>query len=192
MKLDQLETQIAWRGRNGRKPSRKLNEHRPGAEVAAAKGLILLISQDTHLHNGLRGLANTAGMLVVRLDAMQGVVPAMRAISPALVLLDLDLPNQAAWEIADALLQEQNCPSMVLLSSFCEQFDVNTAIRAGSIIDKSEGSARVLEAAHEALSMPHSNRVERNAILRVLIRWLKPCSWSLPTTPAHRFWGINE
>jgi DNA-binding NarL/FixJ family response regulator len=123
---------------------------------------------------------------------MQGVVPAMRAIPPALVLLDLDLPNQAAWEIADALLPQQNCPAVVLLSSRCDRFDLDTAVRAGSIVDKSEGAARVLEAAHEALSTPPSNLVERNAILRVLIRWLKPCSWSFPTTPAHRFWGINE
>jgi len=131
-------------------------------------------------------------MLVVRLDAMRGVVPAMRAIAPALVLLDLDLPDQTAWEIADALLQQQNCPAVVLLSSRCDRFDVNTAIGAGSIVDKSEGAARVLETVHEALSTPQSNRVERNALLRVLIRWLKPCSWSFPITPAHRFWGINE
>lgn len=192
MKSNQLERQIAWHGRSERKASRKLNEHRAGSQTMAGKGLVLLISQDTHLHNGLRGLANTAGMLVVRLDAIKGVIPAMRAISPALVLLDLDLPNQAAWEIADALLQEQNCPPVVLLSSYCDQFDVNTAIRAGSIVDKSEGSARVLEAAHEALSTPQSNLTERNAILRVLIRWLKPCSWSLSVSPAQRFWGINE
>jgi FixJ family two-component response regulator len=192
MKTNQLESQSALLGRNERKPSRKLNERRHGAQTAVAKGPILLITQDAHLHNGLRGLANTTGMLVVRLDAMLGVVPAMRAISPAIVLLDLDLPNQAAWDIADAILQQQNCPPVVLLSSCCEQFDVNTAIRAGSIVDKSEGAARLLDIAHEALSMPLSNRAERNAILRVLIRWLKPCSWLLPSTPAYRFWGINE
>jgi hypothetical protein len=35
-------------------------------------------------------------------------------------------------------------------------------------------------------------RAERNAIQRVVIRWLKPCSWSIPITPAHGVWGINE
>ena len=192
MKTEQLERQITWHGRTERKPSRKPNEGGYPAQISPSKGLILLISQDTHLHNRLRGLANTAGMLVVRLDAMQGVVPAMRAISPAIVLLDLDLPNQVAWDIADAMLQQQNCPPVILLSSCCEQFDVSTATRAGSIVDKSEGATRLLEIAHEALSMPQPNRVEQNAILRVLIRWLKPCSWSFPVTPAHRFWGINE
>lgn len=192
MKTEQLERQITWHGRNERKPYRRTNERANREQNSPPKGLILLISQDTHLHNRLRGLANTAGTLVVRLDAMRGVVPAMRAISPAIVLLDLDLPGQVAWDIADAMLQEQNCPPMILLSSYCEKFDVNTAIRAGSIVDKSEGATRLLEIAHEVLSMPQSNRVERNAILRVLIRWLKPCSWSFPVTPAHRFWGINE
>jgi FixJ family two-component response regulator len=192
MKLNQLERQITLQGRNERKHSRRPKEGRYHAQTAPAKGLILLISQDGHLHNRLRGLANTAGTLVVRLDAIQGVLPAMHAISPAIVLLDLDLPDQAAWDIADAMLQEQNCPPVILLSSYCEQFDVNTAIRAGSIVEKSEGAARLLEIAHEALSMAQSNRVERNAILRVLIRWLKPCDWSFPGAPAHRFWGINE
>lgn len=192
MKTEQLERKITWHGRTERKTSRRANERGYREPNSPPKGLILLISQDTHLHNRLRGLANTAGTLVVRLDAILGVVPAMRAISPAIVLLDLDLPNQAGWDIADAMLQEQNCPPVILLSSCCEQFDVNTAIRAGSIVDKSEGTARLLEIAHEALSMPQSNRVERNAILRVLIRWLKPCNWSFPATPAHRFWGINE
>lgn len=173
------------------KPSRRPND-RFISQVASGKRTVFLISQDTRFHDSLRCLANTTGMMVVRLDATQGVVPAMRAISPALVLLDLDLPNQSAWEIADTLLQEPNCPPVILLSSFCEQFDVNTAMRADSIVDKSEGFAHVLEAAHETLSMPRSNLLERNAILRVLIRWLKPCDWSSSISPAHRFWGINE
>lgn len=192
MKPNQLERQITWPESNERKTSRKLSEPPRNSQVGLAKRTILLLSQDTHLQDSLRGLANGAGMLVVRLDAMRGVVPAMRAISPAVVLLDLDLPNEAAWGLADALLQEQNCPAVMLLSSHCEQFDVNTALRTDSIIDKSEGPARVLEATHEILSLPPSNLSERNAILRVLIRWLKPCSWSLTGSPAQRFWGINE
>jgi CheY-like chemotaxis protein len=192
MKPNQLERQITWHGRNKRKLTRRTSERGYRAQIGPSTGLILLISQDNHLHNRLRGLANTAGTLVVRLDAMRGVIPAMHAISPAIVLLDLDLPNQDAWDIADAILQEQNCPPVILLSSCSEQFDVDTAIHAGSIVDKSEGAARLLELAHEVLSMPLSNRAERNAILRVLIRWLKPCGWSPPSTPAYRFWGINE
>jgi CheY-like chemotaxis protein len=192
MKPNTIKRDTSWNAGNVRKGSMKAEKRSSYKRSAPSKRTILLISQDTRLHDSLRLLANTVGMLVVRLDAMQGVVPTLCAIPPAIVLLDLDLPNQAAWEIADTLLQEQNCPPVVLLSSFSERFDVNTALRAGSIVDKSQGSARLLELAHEAASTPPPNLVERNAILRVLIRWLKPCRWSLPTTPAHHFWGINE
>jgi hypothetical protein len=72
------------------------------------------------------------------------------------------------------------------------RLDVSTAIRAGSLVDKSASLTKLLEAVDQALALPDSNRGERNAIQRVVIRWLRPCAWSVPVTPAQRFWGINE
>jgi DNA-binding response OmpR family regulator len=68
----------------------------------------------------------------------------MRSSQPALVLLDLDLPSQAAWAAADCLLQEKSCPPLILLTARSEQFDLSTAIRAGSL-DKTTGPGRLLE-----------------------------------------------
>ena len=153
---------------------------------------ILLISEDRELHENLRCLANALGYLVVRAKGAVGSVAILQATRPAAVLLDLDLPGQAAWETAEALLQYQHCPAVILLTGRTEQFDVRTAIRAGSLVDKNEPPARLLEVVAEALELPNVNQAERNAIQRVLIRWLKPSSWVEATAPAYRFWGINE
>ena len=76
---------------------------------------ILLISRDTGLHENLRGLANTVGRIVVRLENPAGVVAILHVVRPAAVLVDLDLPKRAAWEVGEALLQEQSCPPLFLL-----------------------------------------------------------------------------
>jgi DNA-binding response OmpR family regulator len=130
--------------------------------------------------------------MVVRLNGSAGAVPIMLTVRPALVLLDLDLPRQGGWEAADALLEEESCPPVLLLTARSEQFDANTALRAGSLINKTESPSHLLEVVEETLSMPKASQAECNAIQRVLIRWLKPCNWHVPVTPAYRFWGINE
>jgi CheY-like chemotaxis protein len=116
----------------------------------------------------------------------------VRAGQSAVVLLDLDLPSQVAWEAADSLLQEVSCPPLLLLTARSEQFDLGTAMRAGSLVDKTASPSRLLELVDQTLAGPCSAQVERNAIQRVMIRWLRPCSWSVPVTPAYRFWRINE
>jgi CheY-like chemotaxis protein len=121
-------------------------------------------------------------------DALQN----MCAGQPVAVLLDLDLPSQAAWEAADCLLQEQSCPPLILLTARSDQFDMSTAIRAGSLVDKSADPGRLLEAVDQTLAGPCSAQAERNAIQRVMIRWLRPCGWSVPVATAHRFWGTNK
>jgi len=153
---------------------------------------LLLVSDDTQLDQNLRPLANARGRMVVRVNTAAAVVPILLVVRPAIVLLDLDLPRQAGWEAADALLQEPSCPPMLLLTARSEQFDARTAFRAGSLVNKTEEPAHLLELVEETLAMPKATQAECNAIQRVLIRWLKPCGWPVPVTPAYRFWGINE
>ena len=152
---------------------------------------ILLVSEDRQLHENLRSLANTLGHLVVMTKGPVGSVAVLRATRPEAVLLDLDLPRQAAWATADALLQCESCPPLILLTGKTQQFDAETAIRAGSLVDKSEPPSRILAAVAETMELSRVNQAQRNAIQRVLIRWLKPFTWE-PADPAHRFWGINE
>jgi CheY-like chemotaxis protein len=170
----------------------RVRKERALAMPPVARRTLLLISDDTQLDRGLRPLANARGRIVVRVNAPAGVVPILLVVRPAIVLLDLDLPRQAGWEAADALLQEQSCPPMLLLTARSEQFDARTAFRAGSLVNKTYGPSHLLELVEETLAMPKATQAECNAIQRVLIRWLKPCGWPVPVTPAYRFWGINE
>jgi FixJ family two-component response regulator len=194
MKRNLIETQVLEPKRveetnETNHPVRVARDSRPRT---IEKRTILLISKDIQLHKSLRCLANTIGRMVVRIGGMPGITSILRIVKPKAVLLDLDLPEQAAWKVADTLLSEQNCPPVILLTGQSERFDVRTAIRAGSLVDKSEDPARLLEVVEETLAMPESTQTERNAIQRILIRWLKPCDWYIPFTPAYRFWGINE
>jgi CheY-like chemotaxis protein len=153
---------------------------------------ILLVSDDTALGENLRRAAAQVRRSVVQADGLGEALRAVRSAHLAAVLLDLDLPSQGAWEIADGLLQEASCPPLILVTGRRDQFDVSTAIRAGSLVDKSASLARLLEVVEQAVALPGSNLAERNAIQRVVIRWLRPCAWSVPVTPAQSFWGINE
>jgi DNA-binding response OmpR family regulator len=151
-----------------------------------------LVSRDTDLAERLQGAAKGAGRLVVPASRLAEAVEAQRALQFAAVLLDLDLPSHGAWEIADRLLQEPGCPPLILLTGQREQFDVSTAIRAGSLVDKAASLAKLLEEVDQTLALPESNLAERNAMQRVVIRWLRPCGWSAPVTPTHCLWGSNE
>jgi DNA-binding response OmpR family regulator len=163
-----------------------------GTPAPGPKQLILLISDDALVAESLRRAAEQAGRSVVRAAGLGETLRTAHLIQPVVVVLDLDLPSDGAWEIADALLQKGGCPPLVLLTGRGDQFDVSTAIRAGSLVDKSAGLPKLLEAVDQALALPDSNRGERNAAQRIMIQWLRPCAWSVPVTPTYRFWGLNE
>jgi CheY-like chemotaxis protein len=188
-----LRTQPSTKTRNtkGRNRPRMLVRGSLGPRTDPDKKTILLISHDTRLHQDLRWVANTAGQIVVRVGPEADITQIMYVVRPAVVLLDLDLPAEAGWEKADALLQAQHCPPMILLTARSEQFDIRTAIQAGSLVEKSD-PRQLLDKVNQVLAEPQSCQVERNAIQRVVIGWLRPCSWCVSVTPAYRFWGINE
>ena len=157
-----------------------------------ASRTILLISNDKQLLANLRLVANMIGLFVIKAAQTSGTVAILQATRPAAVLLDLDLPHEAAWLTGDLVLNEPVCPAVILLSGRTAQFDMRTAIRAGSLVSKRESPDRLLEIIKQRLELPQENQAERNAIQRVLLRWLRPSGWGQPSAPAHRFWGIND
>jgi CheY-like chemotaxis protein len=176
--------------------------------------LLLLISDDEILGKNLRDTAEQIRLLVVHsavgrahleiaphharrynhaaTAAVGGAVWQLRALRPGAVLLDLDLPYEAAWETADRLLELESCPPLILVTARRGQFDIGTAVRAGTIVDKSAGPAHLLRLASQASAQSGSGQIERNSIQRTFIRWLRPSGWSAPVTPACRFLGLNE
>ncbi|MCX6914292.1 MAG: hypothetical protein NT167_14765 [Verrucomicrobia bacterium] len=116
----------------------------------------------------------------------------MRALRPGAVVLDLDLPSEAAWEVADRLLDVASCPPLILVTTRTNQFDLGLALRAGVIVDRSAEPTRLLRQAKEASAHYGSSQAARNAIQRILIRWFRPSGWSVPVTPSYRFWSLTE
>jgi FixJ family two-component response regulator len=168
---------------------------RPRRAVRTASGVgapdlqrrtILLISDDTDLHQNLRCVANSVGRMVVRVAGATDIVRMTHVVRAAAVLLDLDLPAGAAWQTADKLLQEKNYSPIILLTARSERFDVRTAILAGCIVEKSAGPTRLLEVVEQILAESDAAQVERNALQRVVINWLSPSSQSLPLATAYR------
>src|SRR5664279_76349 len=106
------------------------------------KELILLISEDAVVAENLRRAARQTGRSVVRATGLSETLRTTHMMQPVAVVLDLDLPSHGAWEIADNLLLEAGCPPVILLTGRRDQFDVSTAIRAGSLMDKSGDLAR--------------------------------------------------
>jgi CheY-like chemotaxis protein len=153
---------------------------------------LLVLSDDEEFWQTLSAAATICGRKLIRERAAAGTRRILRLVKPAAVLLDLDLPSATAWDAADSLLQDATCPPLLLLTSRNDQADFKTAIQAGSLIDKSECPARLLELAD--LTMESSGSVHRKqcAMQRLVIRWLKPCNWSAQVIPLRRFWGINE
>ena len=153
---------------------------------------LLLISNDQQFHDKLRSLANTTGFLVTKAERAADMGAILHATQPDAVLLDLDLPDEAGWQIADDLLGESSCPAVLLFSGRTARFDIETAIRAGSLVSKSEPAERLLKIVQQTLVKPKTTRAERNAMQRVVVRWLKPTAWADSTSRTYRFWGLNE
>lgn len=173
---------------NGLSP---LNVHR-FQPLHSERRTILLISNDEELHEELRALANEAGLMVVRVHRSSGTAEVLRGVRPGAVVLDLDLPGDAAWKSADVLLNEPDCPAVLLLTGRTGQMAVQSAIGAGLLVGKGDSPGQLLHIIEDAMDMPGPDQAERNALRRELIRWLRPPAWEADPAPAYRFWGINE
>ncbi len=158
----------------------------------AGSRTILLISNDRGLHEHLRSSANEAGLMVVKVDRAEGTVEVLQAVRPSVVLLDLDSPDGTAWKSADILLNEPDCPAVILLSGRTGHLAIQNAITAGLLVNKGDSPDRLLKIIEEALEMPWPDQAQRNTLRRELIRWLGPSAWETDSGSPHRFWGINE
>lgn len=165
-----------------------LNSH----HGAMQRGTLLLLSEDEVFCWKLLVAASQVGRRLVRGHSTADGPQMLRIVKPEVVLLDLDLHEELAWLAADALLQDENCPPLILLTSHGKQADFDTAIQAGCLIEKTIEPMRLLAVVEQKLMSTTADQREQNTLQRLVIRWLKPCSWSTQVTPQNRYWGINE
>ena len=108
MKPNLIEMQSPWLRKSAEVSPRKSRKHLVStaeSKSSSARRTILLITEDRQLHENLRELANTRGDLVIRAKGPIGSLAILQVVRPVVVLLDLDLPRQAAWETADTPAQ---------------------------------------------------------------------------------------
>ena len=185
-------TQILPRPKKVNAPHRSFRKQAKPPSAVAQHAPLLLLSDDELFSLDLLRAAAKAGRTVVRVQPTCDGLLNLQILQPAAVLLDLDSSSKSTWDIADLLLQDQHCPLLLLLTSRGQQFDFEPAIQAGSIIEKGANAAALLEFINLKLDSSKSTESDPNALQRIAIRWLKPCSWSPEVIQLRRFWGINE
>ncbi len=135
--------------------------------AAAGKPVILLVSDDVRVGESLLRAVEQAGRMVVKAKGLEKALEEVHRAQPA----------------------EAGCPPVILLTGRRGQFGPSTASRAGPLADKSDCLEKLLEAVEQTLALPALNLAERNSIQRIVIRWLRPCEWSVPVTPGYQHWG---
>ncbi len=155
-------------------------------------GRILVVSDDMVLMRKLFADANEAGWMITRVNSAPDALRMVEMARPSVVLLDLDLPADAAWEAADCLLQQESCPAVVLAATSIELFDARMVRLAQPLVDKSEESVRLLEVMNQHREADAFIQAERNSIQRTAILLLRSSRGAAPFSPPLRHWGINE
>jgi CheY-like chemotaxis protein len=164
---------------------------RPQLITKAERKSLMLVSDDSGLGVRLGNAADFTGLAFMQVNDSANVLRLVAQDHPAAVFLDLDLPALAGWEAAEQFLQDERTPSLVLLTGRTGNFGLNVAIQAGMIVDKSAGTAQLLEKVGEVLAEPDADRGGRKTRQQLLVRWLRPYIWPVPVTPTSH-WGINE
>lgn len=164
----------------------------PSSRAEQRRSSLLLLSDDAGFGVRLGNAANLAGLTFMQLNDVANALRLAAQDCPAAVFLDLDLPALAGWEAVERFLEDEKCPSLVLLTGRTSDFGLSAAIHAGAIVDKSASLARLLEKAGGVLTEAAAERADRRGRQRLLVRWLRPCDWTVPVSPGNRHWGINE
>jgi CheY-like chemotaxis protein len=172
--------------------TRRTETNDQAERTEVTRRVILLVSDDAKLDNGLRVAARAHGHIVITAAPLTDALRTARAACSHVALLDLDMDAERGWETADCLLETPKCPPVILMTGRNEQFEMRMAVNAGVVLDKTSEPGRILDLVNKILEKSPSALLERNAIQRAVIRWLRPLHWPMPSIFQHRHWGINE
>ena len=153
---------------------------------------LLLVSEDAGLGISLAHTASHVGLAFHRVLNSTQALRLMTGHSPAIVFVDLDLPELEGWRAAERFLNDKNGPPLVLLTGRATHFDLDLAISAEMVLDKSVHPSELTGKVNRLLAKLETEQEYRRAGQRLLIRWLRPYDWNEPVNLCNRHWGINE
>ena len=120
------------------------DEGRAAGQVAIKTRVIVSISDDLEFDRRLRMLAMQSGQIVIRVDSVDDALRIVDADCCGIILLDLDSLGRTALEMAGDLLRNPLCPPVILLTGKGDQLDLRMTVFAGSILEKSTDTFRIL------------------------------------------------
>ena len=161
--------------------------HPKAASLAGKARTIFLMSHDLITAGKLQAAAALEQRTVECVGETFTLFRMLQGFRPAAVLLDLDMHTGAAWEAADRLLLNPNCPPLVLLTGRVKDPDFSLAEHSGCIVDKFTAPLRLMQIVDQTIEAAPSARDERIAIQRITVLRLNPFH------PAeYRDFGIND
>jgi len=153
--------------------------------------VIVSISNDIEFDRRLRMLAMSTGQIVIRVETVDDALRIVDADCCGIILLDLDSMGRTALELAGDLLRDPLCPPVILLTGKGQQFDLRMTVFAGSVLEKSMDTYRILNLLKMILE-GWSVGPEKAPAPGGIVRWEESGDGPVPRVPAKRFWGINE
>jgi hypothetical protein len=159
--------------------------------IAIKTRVIVSISGDMEFDRRLRVLAMQSGQIVIRVESMEDAMRVVDSDCCGVILLDLDSMGRSALETAGDLLRDPLCPPVILLAGKGEQLDLRMTVFAGSVLEKSTDTRRILKLLKMILE-GWSFGPEREPSQGCIIRWEESSEGLVPRVPVKRFWGINE
>lgn len=159
--------------------------------MAIKTRVIVSISSDLEFDRRLRVLAMQNGQIIIRVESTEDALRIVDADCCGVVLLDLDSIGRTALEMAGDLLRDPLCPPVILLSGQSDQLDLRMTVFAGSVLEKSTDTHRILSLLKNILEGLRSEP-SRFAEQRGIIRWEESGNGPVPCVPVKRFWGIDE
>jgi len=159
--------------------------------VAIKTRVIVSTSYDMEFDRRLRMLAMQTGQIVIRVESVDDALRIVDANCCGIILLDLDSMGRTALELAGDLLREPLCPPVILLTGKGEQLDLRMTVFAGSVLEKSTDTYRILNLLKTILE-GWSSGADRAPSQRGIIQWEESSDGPVPRVPAKRYWGLNE
>jgi CheY-like chemotaxis protein len=153
---------------------------------------LLLVSDDADLGVSLGHTASHVNLAFYRVPNSAQALRLTVGHSPVIIFVDLDLPELEGWKAAERFLSDKNGPPLVLLTGRATHFDLDLAICAELVLDKSVHPSELTGKVNRLLAKLESEQEHRRAGQRLLIRWLRPYGLDEPVSSLNRLWGINE
>lgn len=153
--------------------------------------VIVSISSDMEFDRRLRILAMQTGQIVIRVDTVDDALRIVDSNCCGIILLDLDSMGRTALELAGDLLRDPLCPPVILLTGRGEQLDLRMTVFAGSVLEKSTDTYRIMNLLKTILE-GWSSGADGVPSQGGIVRWEESGDGPVPSVPAKRYWGIND